>query len=51
LKIVGGFLLGAVVVAAGPVAAQSGCYYDGALYPHGTRVGGLVCDNGQWVGG
>jgi hypothetical protein len=32
-------------------AAQSGCYLNGQLYPEGTRVGGLVCVDGQWVDG
>jgi hypothetical protein len=38
-------------LAATGAAAQSGCYYNGQHYPEGTRIGGLVCVNGQWVDG
>jgi hypothetical protein len=38
-------------LAAHGAAAQSGCYYDGQLYPEGTRIGGLICVNGQWIDG
>lgn len=41
-----------VALAAAPVSAQeAGCYYDGQLWPNGTRIGGLVCQDGQWVAG
>jgi hypothetical protein len=34
-----------------PTAAEEGCWYSDQLYPHGTRIGGMVCDNGEWVEG
>jgi hypothetical protein len=50
-RVLGALLLAAAALSAVPAAAQSGCYYEGQLYPEGTRVGGLVCVNGQWVPG
>jgi hypothetical protein len=37
------------LLVAGPAAAV--CYHNGEEVPEGTRVGGLVCQNGQWVPG
>ncbi len=34
---------------AGPAMAD--CYHNGQTVPEGTQIGGLVCQNGQWVGG
>ena len=48
-KVLATLLLAGLVLAAGPAAPQQGCYYEGVLYPDGTRVGGLVCRNGEWV--
>ncbi|MGF1658870.1 MAG: hypothetical protein ACFCUS_05535 [Rubrimonas sp.] len=30
-------------------AAAADCWYDGRKVPEGSRVGDLVCVNGQWV--
>lgn len=38
-------------VMAMPVAAKEGCWYSDQLYPDGTRIGGMVCDDGEWVEG
>ena len=40
----------AVALALGSPALAD-CYYNGQTVPEGTVVGGLVCQNGQWVGG
>ena len=33
-----------------PAVAQSeGCYHEGELVPEGTRIGPMVCENGEWV--
>ncbi|MDE0048454.1 MAG: hypothetical protein OXO52_01610 [Rhodospirillales bacterium] len=31
-----------------PALAGADCYYDGQRVPEGTRIGALVCVNGQW---
>jgi hypothetical protein len=32
-----------------PVSAMAGCWYNGKLYPTGTRIGAVVCQpNGAW---
>ncbi len=31
----------------GPVLAD--CYHNGKKMPEGTRIGVLVCEDGQWV--
>lgn len=40
-------LLVTILVATGPALAD--CIYNGQSYPEGTRIGVLVCENGQWV--
>lgn len=42
------FLLFAALGSA-PVFAD--CWHNGQKVPEGTRIGGLVCINGQWVEG
>ena len=37
------------IVFAVPAHAAADCFYDGVQYPEGSRVGVLVCENGQWV--
>lgn len=37
-----------VVSTAFATAALADCWYDGQLKPEGTRIGDLVCENGQW---
>ena len=32
-------------------AQQRSCLYNGVEYQHGDRVGGFVCQDGQWVAG
>lgn len=32
-----------------PSVAAANCSYNGQLYPEGSRVGPLVCENGRWV--
>lgn len=39
----------ALPAATPPVAAEEGCWYSGQLYPPGTRIGGMKCENGEWV--
>lgn len=34
-----------------PAQAQQGCYHNGVLVPHGTRIGGSVCRDGVWRDG
>ena len=29
--------------------ALADCIWDGRTYPEGTRIGDLVCENGEWV--
>jgi hypothetical protein len=40
-------LLIAIVLSTAPVLAD--CIHNGQSYPEGTRIGVLVCENGQWV--
>jgi hypothetical protein len=40
------------VMLAAPASAQTrSCFYNGVEYQHGDRVGGFVCQDGQWVAG
>jgi hypothetical protein len=32
-----------------PTIAAADCVYNGRQYPEGTRIGLLVCENGQWI--
>ena len=34
-----------------PAAAEQDCWLDGQPYPHKTRIGGMVCDDGEWSDG
>lgn len=38
-------LIGIVLL---PAVAAADCYYNGERVPEGTRVGAMVCENGQW---
>ena len=38
-----------VILTATPAYAAADCFYDGVQYPEGSRVGVLVCENGEWV--
>jgi|GEM_PF-996314 len=29
--------------------AMADCLWEGQSYPEGTRIGDLVCENGEWV--
>ena len=40
-------LLVTMLLSAAPALAD--CIHNGQSYPEGTRVGVLVCENGQWV--
>ena len=42
-------LAGLLALVAGAAAAD--CVYKGRTFPEGARIGGLVCENGQWVPG
>lgn len=46
-------ILGLVATLAllGASPARADCYHNGQMVPEGTQIGGLVCQNGQWVGG
>lgn len=39
------------LVAAFAVPALADCDLNGQVVAEGTRAGGLVCQNGAWVGG
>ncbi|MFT7150807.1 MAG: hypothetical protein ACI82Q_002682 [Nonlabens sp.] len=30
-------------------AAESGCVYEGKVYPEGTEIGPYICQTGKWV--
>ena len=32
-----------------PIIAAADCVYEGTQYREGTRIGLLVCENGQWI--
>lgn len=38
-------LLGILAV---PAVAAADCYHNGQRVPEGTRIGPMVCKNGQW---
>lgn len=42
-------VIGAMLALAGPAVAD--CTLYGKSVPEGTRDGGFVCQNGQWVPG
>lgn len=44
-------LLAAALFASLAGAALADCSHAGKQVPEGTRNGGLVCQNGQWVPG
>jgi hypothetical protein len=43
------FVVWALLMTANAVLAQTGCWYNGRLYPPGTRLGPLTCmPDGRW---
>lgn len=43
--------LACALLGAAAIPALADCFHNGAPVAEGTQVGGLVCQNGQWVGG
>lgn len=43
--------LGSLVLFWGSLPARADCQYNGQSYQEGDRVGGFVCQGGQWVDG
>ena len=41
----------AALAVLGAAPARADCYHNGQPVAEGTQIGGLVCQNGQWVGG
>lgn len=41
----------ALAVSAFATSVAADCWYNGRQVPEGSRVGDLVCKNGQWVKG
>lgn len=41
--------IAALLILFGADEALADCYHNGELVPEGTRIGSLVCENGQWV--
>jgi hypothetical protein len=47
----GAVLLGLAMLLGTADTARADCYRNGELVPEGTRIGGLVCTDGQWQPG
>jgi hypothetical protein len=43
-------LVAGTAITANAVLADGGCWYNGDLYPIGTRIGSKVCTSSGWRG-